>query len=336
LGEVLPNRRGGVQAVATVETFKVVAPGLLTNVQDRGRFGYGRYGVAPSGALDSFSLRVANLLVGNPENEACLEITLMGPKLRALTDVAIAVTGADLQASCNDRPLDMWTSWILGKGNTVSFRGLKGGCRSYLAIGGGISLPEVMGSKSTNLSSKFGGLDGGPLRKGNILSSNSPYLHLKTGGSTFPQAWIPPHAKERYVRVILGPQDDQFTGKGKKTFLGTPYQVSPDSDRTGIRLTGPMIERRPEVGESIISEGVVSGTIQVPGDGQPIIILVETVTGGYRKIATVVTADLPLLGQVKPGDTVNFKQVSLDDAYKALRESEGKINRFKEGYSPPP
>ena len=197
--------------MATVETFEVVAPGPLTTVQDRGRFGYGRYGVAPSGALDPFSLRVANLLVGNPENEACLEITLMGLKLKALTDVAIAVTGADLQACSNDKPLDMWTSWILGKGDTVSFRGPKGGCRSYLAIGGGISLPEVMGSKSTNLSSKFGGLDGRPLQKGDILSSNSPYLHLKTGGSTFPQAWIPPYGKERHLRVILGPQDDQLS-----------------------------------------------------------------------------------------------------------------------------
>jgi antagonist of KipI len=317
--------------VATVETFEVVASGLLTSVQDRGRFGYGRYGVAPSGALDSFSFRVANLLVGNPENEACLEITLIGLKLKALTDVGIAVTGADLQAHSNDKPLDMWTSHILGKGNILSFRAVKGGCRSYLAIGGGISLPEVMGSKSTNLSSKFGGLGGRPLQKGDILSSNSPYLHLKTGGSTFPQAWIPPHAKERHLRVILGPQDDQFTEKGKKTFLGSPYQVSPDSDRTGIRLTGPMIERSTEVGESIISEGVVSGTIQVPGDGQPIIILVETVTGGYRKIATVITADLPLLGQVKPGDTVTFKQVSLDDAYEALRKAEDLIDSFKEG-----
>jgi len=319
--------------VATVETFEVAAPGPLTSVQDRGRFGYGRYGVAPSGALDSFSFRVANLLVGNPENEACLEITLMGLKLKALTDVAIAVTGADLQAYCNDKPLEMWSSHILGKGSILSFRGVKSGCRSYLAIGGGISLPEVMGSKSTNLSSKFGGLHGRTLQKGDILPSNLPHLHIKTGGSMFPQAWILPHAKERHLRVILGPQDDQFTEKGKKTFLGSPYQVSPDSDRTGIRLTGPMIERRPEVSESIISEGVISGTIQVPGDGQPIIILVETVTGGYRKIATVITADLPLLGQVKPGDTVTFKQVSLDDAYEALREMEERIKGFKEGIS---
>jgi antagonist of KipI len=318
--------------VAAVETLEVVAPGPLTTVQDRGRFGHGRYGVAPSGALDSFSLRVANLLVGNSETEACLEITFMGLKVKALKMVAVVVTGADLQPYRDEKPLDTWTSCILEKGSLLSLRAIKGGCRSYLAIGGGISLPEVMGSKSTNLSSKFGGLGGRPLRKADILSSTSPHLHLKTKGKSFPQAWIPPCGKEWHLRVIFGPQDDQFTDKGKKAFLGSPYQVSPDSDRTGIRLTGPMIERSPEVGESIISEGVISGTIQVPGDGQPIIILAETVTGGYRKIATVITADLPLLGQVKPGDAVTFEQVSLDDAYKALREVEGRIERFKEGH----
>ena len=316
-----------------VDTLEVIAPGPLTTVQDRGRYGYGRYGVAPSGALDSFSFRVANLLVGNPETEAGLEITLMGLKVKALKEVAVAVTGGNLQAYHDDKPVKMWTSWILEKGSLLSLRGGKGGCRAYLAIGGGISLPEVMGSKSTNLSSRFGGLEGRPLRKGDMLSSVSPQLHLKTQGRTFPQAWVPGYGKEAHVRVIFGPQDDQFTEHGKKTFLASPYRVSPDSDRTGIRLSGPMIERSPVVGESIISEGVTSGTIQVPGDSQPIIILSELVTGGYRKIATVITADLPLLGQLKPGDTVTFEQASLDDAYEALKEMEGRISRFKGEHS---
>ena len=319
--------------MAAVETLQVVAPGPLTSVQDRGRFGYGRYGVGPSGALDSFSLRVANLLVGNPETEACLEITLMGLSVKALREVAVAVTGAALQPYRDEKPLAMWTSCILEKGSLLSLRAVKGGCRAYLGIGGGISLAQVMGSKSTNLSSKFGGLDGRPLRKGDTLSSTSPHLHLKTEGKSFPEAWIPPCGKEWHLRVILGPQDDQFTEHSKKVFLASPYRVSPDSDRMGIRLSGPMIERSPEVGESIISEGVISGTIQVPGDGQSIIILAETVTGGYRKIATVITADLPLLGQVKPGDTVTFERVSLDVAYTALREVEGRIERFKKGHS---
>jgi antagonist of KipI len=315
--------------VAAVKTFEVVAPGPLTTVQDSGRFGYGRYGVPPSGALDTFSLRMANLLVGNPEDEACLEITLFGLKVKILTDVAIAVAGADLQAYCNDKSLNVCTSYKLKKGSVLSFRGIRGGCRSYLAVGGGLYLPEVMGSRSTNLSSRFGGLKGRSLQKGDILFTISPHLHFNTEGKTFPQTWSPLYSNEWSLRVIFGPQDDQFTQKGKKTFISSPYHVSPHSDRTGIRLTGPIIERSPGVDESIISEGVIPGTIQVPGDAQPIIILTEIVTGGYRKIATVISADLPLAGQIKPGDTVRFEQVSLDMAYEALQEMEERIKKFR-------
>jgi len=315
--------------VAVVKTFEVVAPGPLTTVQDNGRFGYGRYGVPPSGALDTFSLRIANLLVGNSENEACLEITLFGLKVKALTDVTIAFAGADPQAYCNDKSLNVCTPYKLKKGSVLSFRGIRGGCRSYLAVGGGLYLPEVMGSRSTNLSSRFGGLEGRPLQKGDILFAISPHLHLNTEGKTFPQTWSPLFSNEWSLKVIFGPQDDQFTEKGKKTFISSPYHVSPHSDRTGIRLTGPIIERSPEVDESIISEGVIPGTIQVPGDAQPIIILAEIVTGGYRKIATVITADLPLAGQIKPGDTVRFEQVSLDMAYEALQEMEERIKKFR-------
>lgn len=319
--------------MAVVETIEVLTSGPLATLQDLGRFGYGRYGVPSSGALDTFSLRAANLLVGNKENEACLEITMFGLRIKALRDVAIAITGGDLRPFYNDKPLSMWASSILKEGDTLSFRGVKGGCRSYLAIGGGFSLTEVMGSRSTNLSSGFGGLGGRALIKGDILSSNSPHLYLEAKAMMIPQDMIPFYGREWHLRVILGPQDDQFTEEGRNTFLNSPYQVSYQSDRTGIRLAGPSVERRPEVQESIISEGVIPGAIQVPGDGQPIIILVEIVTGGYRKIATVITADLPLLGQLKPGDRVTFKEVSLDEAYKALREMEEKIKGFKEKVS---
>jgi antagonist of KipI len=319
--------------VAAVEAIEVLAPGPLTTLQDRGRFGYGRYGVPPSGALDIFSLRAANLLVGNQEDEACLEITMFGLRIKALRDVAVAVTGADLRPFRNDTPLDMWTSSILKGGDTLSLRGVNCGCRSYLAIGGGYCLPTVLGSGSTNLSSGFGGLDGRPLKKGDILSADSPHLHLKTEGRSLPQDLIPRCTSTRRLRVIFGPQDDQFTEAGRTTLLVNPYQVSHQSDRTGIRLAGPTIERRPEVQESIISEGVIAGAIQVPGDGRPIILLVEIVTGGYRKIATVISADLPLLGQIKPGDTVSFEEISLDEAYEAFREMEGKIEAFKENAS---
>jgi antagonist of KipI len=319
--------------LGAVKTLEILAPGLLSTVQDRGRFGFGRYGVAPSGALDSFSLRIGNFLVGNPEDEACLEITLFGFKAKALTDLVIAVTGADLEPFLNETPLEMWRAHVLRKGEILSFRTPKSGCRAYLALGGGISLPPVMGSKSTNLSCGFGGFMGRPLQKTDLLSSALPHLHLQAAGRRLEPKWIPAYPEEWVLRAIFGPQDDQFTEEGRDLFLRSAFSVTPKCDRTGIRLAGPAIQRKAGMEESIISEGVVPGAVQVPGDGQPIIILVETVTGGYRKIATVVTADLPLLGQVKPGDRVRFQSVSTDEAHQALRQVEEMIREFKEGLS---
>ena len=317
-----------------IETLEILSPGILTTVQDIGRFGFGRYGVASSGAVDTFSLRVGNILVKNHENEACLETTLFGLKIRIITDTAIAITGADFNPHINDdKPLKMWRTHVLKNGDIISFRGLKSGCRSYLAIQGGISVPAVMESKSTNLPSSFGGLEGRPLKKGDIIYSGGKGGNIAYKERSFPIEWEPQYGKEWTLRIIFGPQDDQFSEKSKNVFIKSVYNVSPKADRTGIRLTGTVVERMPEKGESIISEGVISGAIQIPGDGQPIIILGETVTGGYRKIATVISADLPLLGQLKPGDEVRFKQVSLDEAYKALQGIEDKIKRFKYGLS---
>ena len=308
--------------MGTVETLEILAPGPLTTVQDRGRFGFGQYGVPPSGALDTFSLRVGNLLVGNREDESSLEITVIGPKIIALVDILIAITGADLQPKLNEKPLEMWRSHILRKCDVLSFKAPKSGCRTYLTIGGGINAQDIMGSKSTNLAAQFGGFEGRPLRKGDIISSDSPARHLKAVGRSFDKILIPSYTKDQGIRVIPGPQDDHFSAKAKEIFTGSPFQVTSQSNRTGIRLAGPPIEAKKNLKESIISEGVVPGTIQIPGDGQPIIILGETVTGGYRKIATVISADLPLLGQLKPGDTINFRKVSMDEAYLAVREME--------------
>ncbi len=319
--------------MGSIEALEILLPGPLTTVQDLGRFGYGRYGVAPSGALDSFSLRIGNLLVGNPEDEACLEITLMGLKAKALTDLSIAVTGADLRPHLNEKPLEMWRSHVFRKGDTLTLKGPKSGCRAYLALGGGIDTPPVMGSMSTNLSSKFGGFHGRFLQKGDILSSHSPHHHLKAAGRAFDAEWVPFYPEEWHLRVVLGPQQDHFTQEARHLFLSALFKVTPQSDRTGIRLAGPVIERKRGIEESIISEGVVSGAIQVPGDGQPIIILGETVTGGYRKIAAVISADLPFLGQMKPEEQVRFREVSLDEACQALKKLEDSVRRFKEAVS---
>jgi antagonist of KipI len=308
---------------------EILAPGPLTTVQDCGRFGFGRFGVPRSGAADAFSLRIGNLLVGNPENEAALEITVMGPTIMALADAAISVTGADLQPMIDGKAFQMWRSHLLQKGAVLSFKGRRSGCRAYLAVGGGISVPVVMGSRSTNLAARFGGLDGRPLQKGDTLSCESPAAHLNTEGMALDRGSIPTYATEERLRVIPGPQDHHFPDSAKELFLSSRFRVTPQSDRAGIRLAGPRIEVRQGLEASILSEGVVPGAIQVPGDAQPIILLGETVTGGYRKIATVISADLHLSGQLTPGNTVQFVEVSMDTADTLYREMEGLISGFR-------
>jgi antagonist of KipI len=319
--------------LGTIATLEVLQPGPLTTVQDLGRYGFGRYGVPPSGALDAYALRTANLLVGNPEGEAVLEITLMGLKVRALVGCVVAVGGGDLRPVINEGVVETWRSYVMHRDDILHFKGPKTGCRAYLAVGGGIASQPVLGSKSTNLSSGFGGHEGRPLRKGDVLFSDSSKDFLNRGGRTLPLEWIPVYRKDRALKVLFGPQDCDFPEESKDTLLNSTFRVSPHSDRTGIRLSGPPILRKQGTGESIISEGVVPGTIQIPGDAQPIIILSETITGGYRKIATVISADLPMLGQVKPGDQIRFRQVTLVDALKALEEMEGRIRVLRERLS---
>ena len=315
--------------MADIEILEILSPGILTSIQDLGRYGYGRYGVAPSGALDSFALRIANLLVGNRSDQAALEITLLGPAIRALADIVVAVTGGNLQPRRNKQPIEMWRSHILKKDDILSFDLPLSGFRAYVAAGGGISAPLVMGSRSTNLSSGFGGLQGRTLEKNDILTSENHSQHVKRDTRAFNTAWIPVYPNNWSLRVIWGPQDDHFPDESRDSFLSATYKMSSDSDRTGIRLQGSVIRQKPDMQASIISEGVIAGSVQIPGDGKPIIILGETVTGGYRKIATVISADLPLLGQIKPGDAVRFKAVSLTEARRALIAVEEKVHKFE-------
>jgi antagonist of KipI len=308
--------------LAAVKVLEVTSPGPLSTLQDLGRFGFGRYGVPRSGAVDSFSLRVGNRLVGNSENEAGLEMTFAGPALMAVSDIAIAVTGADIHPRINHNPIPMWQSLIMRKGDRLSFKGIKSGLRAYLAVGGGINTDKVLGSRSTNLSARFGGLSGRPLMKGDVLSTPTPHPHLKTEGTALPLLWIPSHTPEVTLRIILGPHHHHFDPDMLSTFQQAAYDVTEQLDRTGIRLEGPVIREKSGLKKSIISEGIVSGAIQIPGDGQPIIVLGETVTGGYRKIATVISADLHRLGQLRPVNKVQFISVSPDKARIALEELE--------------
>ena len=313
-----------------VEAFEVLAGGILTTFQDLGRLGFGRYGVAPSGALDPFAVQVANLLVDNPEDEAAVEITLPGFRARALVDLAVAVTGGDLGLNCSGKSLAMWRSHGLKKGEVLSFDYHQSGCRAYLTVGGGFCLPEVLGSRSTNLGTGFGGLDGRSLQIGDILYAAAPARHLDTVGRYFDFNFAPDYNNSWDIRVVPGPQDYQFSETGLNTFYNTWYTVSPQSDRTGVRLQGEPIESRPGIAESILSEGLIPGSVQVPGDGRPIILLGETVSGGYRKIAAVISADLPLVGQMMPGDSVRFQAVSIREARRALWRQQNRIARFRD------
>jgi biotin-dependent carboxylase-like uncharacterized protein len=313
-----------------VATFEVLEPGILTTIQDLGRYGFSQFGVPPSGALDTYSYRVGNLLAGNKQGEASLETTVMGLKLKTLREVVVAITGGDLSPTLNGEPLEMWRTHLLVEGDIINFRKVRTGCRAYLAAGGGLIFPEVMGSRSTYLSGKFGGLDGRALKKGDILFTPDIRSSLSQLGLRFPDDWIPQFDKEALLRAIPGPQDHHFTEKGLQTLSSSFYQVTPRCDRMGIRLDGPQIERRFDVDESIISEGLIAGAIQVPGDGKPIIILTELVTGGYTKIATVISVDLSKVAQLKPGDRVRFVPISVEEAHHILREQEEELLRFKD------
>lgn len=302
----------------------LIEPGLLTTVQDRGRYGYQRYGVPVSGAMDEFALRMANVLVGNDQNAAALEITVQGPKIEFLAPTWIAVTGADLSPTLDERTISLWESVRVHAGSVLAFGDPRDGMRAYLAVRGGIDVPVVMGSRSTYLKGRFGGLQGRALRKGDQLCT------LPLGGSEFvpkrlPKNYTSPlYGGSHRLRVITGPQQDAFDRSALSAFLGSRYKVSSQSDRMGYTLDGPKIEHR--AGADIISDGNPPGAIQVPGDGVPRVLLADRgTTGGYTKIATVITSDLSKLAQALPGHSIAFRQVSLQEAQDALREREALI-----------
>lgn len=300
--------------------FEVMKPGLLTTIQDLGRYGYQKYGLAVSGPADSYSHRMANILVGNDVNAALLEITLMGLKLKVREPGIIAVTGGDLGPTINGSPVQTWTSMEVAEGDIIQFTGAKSGCRSYLAAAGGIDVPLVLGSRATDIVGKIGGLAGRALQKGDIITvMQDAKKHRKGRRAT--EGMIPQYKSNVHIRVILGPQDEAFTKEGISTFLSSEYTVTKEVDRMGCRLEGPEVEHKESA--DIISEGIFYGAIQVPKSGQPIIFLVGRQSiGGYTKIGGVATVDLPKLGQVKPGDTITFSEVSIDRAQEEHREQE--------------
>lgn len=297
---------------------EVLDPGLLTTVQDAGRVGWARYGVPPSGPLDAAAFNAANALVGNPPGAAALEITLAGPTLRVPRECLIAVCGADFDLWVGTLPVPLWHAVYARAGRIITFGARRSGARAYLAISGGIALPPFLGSQATYLPGGFGGLDGRALRAGDRLPLGVAADDLvMRAGRVWPTERRPPYTPQPTLRVVLGPQDDYFTAEGVATFLDSAYQLTPEADRMGARLQGPPVAHRGPTG--IVSDGVVSGSVQIPPDGQPIVMLADhQTTGGYPKIATVVRADLPLLAQLLPGDRVRFAAVTLAEAQSAF------------------
>jgi len=299
---------------------EVLEGGMLTTVQDLGRYGYQRYGVPVAGAMDPCALQVANALVENSLDEAALETTIVGPTLRATESCLIAVTGADLSFRVNGRPLPLWMAVFVRRGWIIEFGGRKTGCRAYLAVAGGIDVPPIMGSKSTYLRGGFGGFQGRALRGGDLIPVGQTAFHLPSlAGKEFPQGRIRGYSDAPEVHVVLGPQDDYFTEEGITTFLSSEYEVTPTSDRMGYRLQGPEIAHKGRA--DIISDGIVLGAVQVPADRQPIVLMADRqTTGGYPKIATVISADVPLLAQCMPGaSTVTFKAITVEEAQACYR-----------------
>jgi antagonist of KipI len=281
-------------------------------VQDLGRTGQLRYGIPPSGPMDVRAFVIANRLVGNPDGAAGLECTLMSPRFTVDAACAIAVTGAEAPVTVNGAAAESWATLALQPGDTVRVAAARAGVRIYVAFSGGLDVPPALGSRATYLRGRLGGLEGRALRRDDVLRAfpAPPPAPRRAAPDE-----IASFETEPEIRVVLGPQADRFTAEGIATFLGGPYEMLPQSDRMGARLKGPRIAHAR--GHDIISDGIALGSIQVPGDGQPIVLLVDRQsTGGYTKIATVGSFDIGRIGQVKPGQRVRFRAVEVAEAHR--------------------
>lgn len=306
-----------------MKLFRVKKPGFFTTVQDMGRHGFLKYGVPISGAMDDFSLRLANMLVGNNLGDACLEITMLGPELEALHDTQIAVAGGDISVQINEQDAQMWQTLRVETGDVVSLGKIQAGCRSYLSVRGGVNVPMVLGSRSTYVRCEIGGIQGRQLKAGDDIEGFDALQPLGFPLSML-RDFIPDFGAEVNVRVVLGPQLESFTEKGIETFLSHPYMVTTEADRMGYRLEGPAIEREELV--DTISDAILPGAIQIPANGKPIITMQDAqTTGGYPKIAAAISSDMHILGQAKPNNWVRFQRTTLSDAHRALVEYNDKI-----------
>jgi biotin-dependent carboxylase-like uncharacterized protein len=302
-----------------VSEIHVQSPGLLTTVQDLGREGFGPLGVSPSGAADPVSLRLGNLLVGNPQDAAALEMTLLGGTFLFPQAASLALTGSDFGATVDGRPLDPATAIDVTPGQILRVASTRSGARCYLCVQGGIAVKPFLGSASTHLLSGLGGYEGRALRKGDVLQIG--HARSSSRRKTLTAEALRRLGAHKLLRVTPGPQSDRFLASSLQAFYAGTYRVAEDSNRMGLRLDGSSIKC--DAGGEMITEGVSNGAVQMAAGGSPIILFVEQqTTGGYPKIANVISADLHSVGQLRPRDEIRFEQVNWETARSLLLQQE--------------
>lgn len=317
----------------------VIKPGLLTTVQDLGRFGYQKFGIVVGGALDRFAARVANTIVGNPENAAVLELAQLGPELRFERDTVIAWCGAEFDARLAGAPLPPDRAVVVRAGERVIFGAAKSGLRAWLAIAGGVEAPLLLGSRSTYRRGGFGGHEGRALRAEDRLQCGVPSewatAWLRNGPRV--SSWsVRPHtlvkaAPAGVVRAMRGPEWDWFAESAQRTIFSSDWTATKDADRMGVRLAGPTLALRDGTRE-MISEGVADGVVQVPGNGAPIVLLGGRQTvGGYPRIVVAATVDMGRLAQLAPGKSIRFQEITVAEAHALYLARERDLNRVRTG-----
>jgi biotin-dependent carboxylase-like uncharacterized protein len=317
----------------------VISPGLQTTVQDGGRIGFYEVGMPPSGAMDKYSYIVSNLLVGNNESAATLEITYLGPVLEFQVDTIIALTGGEIPPKINGKSVPMWEALSIKAGDQLSFDFVKQGARVYLAVAGGISVPLIMGSRSTYTLCGIGGLEGRPLQANDMLEIGNDTIRPTNVGTRIADHLIPSFSNRHEIRVVLGLCSYRLTEESKERFFSIDWSVTPEANRVGYRFKGErlnFVEREQPFGagsnpSNVVDLGYPIGSIQVPDGVEPIALLNDAVTGGgYATIATIISADLNKMGQIKTNETVKFVSVDIEQALTARKELKNKIEEIKQ------
>ncbi|MBT3942305.1 MAG: biotin-dependent carboxyltransferase [Chloroflexi bacterium] len=321
----------------TGNILKVISPGPISTIQDLGRSGYQRFGVSVSGAADRYALRLGNLLVGNDQRGAAIEVTLGGAEFEFSTRTTFAITGADLSPSLNGAPIPMWQTVEADTGDRLSLSApasADAGLRTYVNVSGSIDTPSVLGSRSTHIGARLGGIDGGALKVDDEIPLG-PVTNPVQAGRRVPGHLLPHYSGEITARVVPGPQDDYFDANAIETFYTSSYTVTDKSDRMGCRLDGPEV-RAVDDAHDIISDGVVTGAIQIPGDAKPIVLLADRqTTGGYAKIGVIASVDLALVAQAAPGARIHFESITADEAAHLARQRMASLRDMTFEEAPP-